>query len=189
VEKPEEPLSLRYPEGLTACLRAQHMRRSPVAGDPALGRGQQNELNGSCGSAHVLLVPHQIAGEGGRREHERRRPVQLLRLLLAGHTFQRRECLRPENTKTPRLSEVMGRCEACNCQQLEQGLARHRLAAERLVRPPRGGQLVQAHASRAVTVTVAPARLRSWENGQPASAASTAACSAPSSTPSARTTI
>src|SRR5262249_14379803 len=146
--------------------------------------GEQDELDCGCGSAHVLLVHHEVSGENRRRKHESGSPVELLRLLLAGHALQRPERLWPEDPKAPRLGEMVGRREARDGEQLEQGLARHRLGAERLVRPPCGGQLVQAHARRAVTVTVAPARLRSCENGQPASACSTAACSAASSTPS-----
>src|SRR5262249_35606079 len=93
-----------------------------------------------------------------------------------------------EDSKAPGLVEVMRRREPRDGEQLEQRLARERLRPERLVRPAGRSQLFERHPSRAETVTVAPARLSSAENGQPSSALASAACSAASSRPSTRAT-
>src|SRR5581483_6514662 len=103
--------------------------------------------------------------------------------------LERRERLGPEHAEPPRLVEMVTRREARRREQLEQRLAGHRLGAERLVRPAGLRQLFQAHARLAVTVTVAPARSSSCENGQPACAWAAAVWRASSSTPSTRATI
>ena len=59
-----------------------------------------------------------------------------------------------------------------------------RLRPEGLVRPARRGQLCELHPRRALTETLAPARLRNAEKGQASSASASAAWSAASSMPS-----
>src|SRR5262249_3770645 len=123
-------------------------------------------------------------GERRARDDERRRAVELQRLRGAGAFLEPRECRRAEHAEPPGLREVVRRSKARDVEQLEQLLARHRLRAERLVRAPLPRKLGERHARRALIWTSAPARFSSWENGQPSSAFTSAACRASSPRPS-----
>ena len=86
--------------------------------------------------ADVLLVLDETAGQRRGDEHERRRPVELRRLLRAADLLQPGQRLRPEHAEAPRLREVVVRRQPGEVEQLKQRLARNRVRPELLVRPP-----------------------------------------------------
>src|SRR5581483_10322074 len=187
VEQPEHALSRVDPDDLAPPRGAEQRRRPPVGREPALRRGEQDEHDRGGRRAEVLLVLDELPRQGGGRDDERRRPLELRRLARPGARLQRLERLGPEDAEPPRLREVMVRREPRDVEQLEKDLVGDLRAAERLVGAPALDELAERHPSVAETRTIAPARFRSCENGQPSSARSTAAASLSESSPSAST--
>ena len=144
--------STRSPRGMPTASRParrpQHAGSAPVRGEPALGGGEQHDRERRGRRADVLLVLDEAACQHGGDEDERRRPVELRRLLRAADLLQPRQRLRPEHAEAPRLREVVVRREPGEVEQLQQRLARNRLRPELLVRPPRADELREVHALR-----------------------------------------
>src|SRR3954451_8440482 len=188
MQETENPLARIDPDDLPTARGTEKRRRSPVRGEAALGRGQEHERDRGRGCADVLFVLHELAAQKGRRDHERRRALELHGLARPAALLQRGKRLRADDAEAPGLRQMMVRREPGNSEQLEQDVVRDRLVPECLVCASRLGELAEIHARRAETCTSAPARFSSCENGHPSSAFSAATASAVSSRPSTETT-
>src|SRR5205823_12992790 len=103
VDEPEDALTLGHAERLAPCASAEHARRAPVTRQAACMRTEQKGVDRARRRADVLLVLDQVAAQSGRREHERRRTLELRRLRGPCCFLQALERLRSEHAKAPRV--------------------------------------------------------------------------------------
>jgi hypothetical protein len=143
VDQPEEALAVREPDSFPPCLRSQDARCPPVPGQSACVGRKQDDIDRAGGRAHVLLVLLQVSAQHCRRNHEGARAVQLRRFGRSRSLLQSRECLRPDNAKSPRIRPMVVRGPARHVEELVEDVGRNRIGAERLVRSARTDQVCE----------------------------------------------
>ena len=126
-------------------LGAQHLRRAPVAGQPAAVGGQQDDVGGDPGRQQVLLGLDGVAAAGDRHRDQRRRAVELRRRLGPGRGLEPRERLRAEDPEAPGVGEVVVRRPAPELEELGERRAVNGLRGVGLVRAAGADRLLEVH--------------------------------------------
>ena len=142
------------PERLADRLLGEARGCAPVRGEAAVRRAEQDRVDGAGGRVQVLLVDVRIAREARRGEHERRRPAELHRLLLA------RELLDPaRGSPGPRTRKRHGWVS------LWFGAKRARSTSSRSVSPSTGADPYCLCVLRALIAASASTRLERYRSG------------------------
>lgn len=149
VQKPDRKLARVELQSLPSGGSVEERDGPPVAGKPSRVGGEQHQIGSDGTGEQVLLLLHLITALESGGDYQRGRAIELAprsRLVLLGDLLEPSKRAGAEDSKAPRVGQVVVGSPARQLEQPFQHIRLDGLGREHLVRTPRLDRLLEIHA-------------------------------------------